>query len=164
MKPAETTLPSDTEVLVKRSFDASVDLVWRAYVEPELLRRWCTGTPGWSMPVCEMDMRAGGKYRWRWRNDENGQEFGFTGDVLEVVPHAKLVHTQMFDAGNLAVSMGSEPSIITVVFDETDGITSVATTIKYASKADRDEALQTSMTDGMEISYQRLDEVLAEEA
>lgn len=164
MKPAETTLPSDTEVLVKRSFDASVDLVWRAYVEPELLRRWCTGTPGWSMPVCEMDMRAGGKYRWRWRNDENGQEFGFTGDVLEVVPHAKLVHTQMFDAGNLAVSMGSEPSIITVVFDETDGITSVATTIKYASKADRDEALATGMTDGMEISYQRLDEVLAEEA
>ena len=164
MKPAETTLPSDTEVLVKRSFDASVDLVWRAYVEPELLRRWCTGTPGWSMPVCEMDMRAGGKYRWRWRNDENGQEFGFTGDVLEVVPHAKLVHTQMFDAGNLGVSMGSEPSIITVVFDETDGITSVATTIKYASKADRDEALATGMTDGMEISYQRLDEVLADKA
>src|SRR5262245_51950947 len=75
MKPAEASLPSDTEVLVKRSFDAPVKLVWRAYMEPDLLRRWCSGTPGWSMPVCEMDMRVGGKYRWRWRNDENGQEF-----------------------------------------------------------------------------------------
>ncbi|MFN0019877.1 MAG: SRPBCC domain-containing protein, partial [Pirellulaceae bacterium] len=79
MKPAEASLPSDTEVLVKRRFDAPVKLVWRAYMEPDLLRRWCSGMPGWSMPVCEMDMRVGGKYRWRWRSDENGQEFGFTG-------------------------------------------------------------------------------------
>ena len=90
MKPAEASLPSDTEVLVKRSFDAPVKLVWRAYMEPGLMRRWCSGMPGWSMPVCEMDMRVGGQYRWRWRSDENGQEFGFTGEVLEVVPHARL--------------------------------------------------------------------------
>jgi len=63
MKPAEASLPSDTEVLVKRSFDATADLVWRAYMEPDLLRRWCSGTPGWSMPVCEMDMRVRGQYR-----------------------------------------------------------------------------------------------------
>ncbi len=162
MKPAEASLPSDTEVLVKRSFDAPVELVWRAYMEPGLLRRWCSGTPGWSMPVCEMDMRVGGKYRWRWRNDENGQEFGFTGEVLEVDQHAKLVHTQVFDAGDLGVSMGSEPSIITVTFQETNGITNVTTTIRYASKADRDAAFSTGMTDGMEISYTLLDEVLKE--
>jgi uncharacterized protein YndB with AHSA1/START domain len=162
MKPAEASLPSDTEVLVKRSFDAPVKLVWRAYMEEDLMRRWCGGHPGWSMPVCEMDMRVGGKYRWRWRNDENGQEFGFSGDVLEVVPHAKLVHTQIFEAGDLGVSMGGEPSIITVTFHEVNGITSVATSIKYASKADRDAAFSTGMTDGMEVSYQRLDGVLAE--
>jgi len=162
MKPAEASLPSDTEVLVKRSFDAPAKLVWRAYMEPELLRRWCTGTPGWSMPVCEMDMRVGGQYRWRWRSDENDQEFGFTGEVLELIPNAKLVHTQIFDAGNLGVSMGGEPSIITVTFHEVNGITNVSTTIRYASKTDRDEAMATGMTDGMEMSYQRLDEVLAE--
>lgn len=161
MKPAEATLPSANEVLVTRSFDAPAKLVWRAYVEPDLLRRWCGGFPGWSMPVCEMDMRVGGKYRWRWRSDENGQEFGFTGEVLEVVPHARLVHTQIFDAGNMGVSMGNEPSIITVTFHEVHGITKVATTIKYASKADRDEALSTGMTDGMEMNYKRLDEMLA---
>lgn len=161
MKPAEASLPSDTEVLVKRSFDAPANLVWRAYMEPELMRRWCGSTPGWSMPVCEMDMRDGGQYRWQWRSDENGMEFGFTGEVLEVVPHAKIVHTQVFDPGNMGIAMGGEPSIITVTFEETDGVTYVTTTVKYASKADRDEALSTGMTEGMEINYTRLDEVLA---
>ena len=162
MKPAEASLPSDTEVLVKRSFDAPVTLVWRAYMEPDLLRRWCSGGAGWSMPVCEMDMRVGGQYRWRWRSDENGQEFGFTGEVLEVVPHARIVHTQAYDPGDLGLSMGGEPSIVTVTFQEADGMTNVATSIKYASKADRDEAFSTGMTDGMETSYQQLDGVLAQ--
>lgn len=162
MKPAEVSLPSDTEVLVKRSFDAPVKLVWRAYMEPDLMRRWCSGLPGWSMPVCEMDMRVGGHYRWCWRSDESGQEFGFTGEVLEVVPRARIVHTQIYDPGDLGYSMGGEPSIVTVTFQEADGITNVATSIKYASKADRDEAFSTGMTDGMEMSYKLLDDVLAE--
>jgi uncharacterized protein YndB with AHSA1/START domain len=162
MKPAEASLPSDTEVLVKRSFDAPVKLVWRAYMEPDLMRRWCSGYPGWSMPVCEMDMRVGGQYRWRWRSDENGQEFGFTGEVLEVVPHARIVHTQIYDPGDLGISMGSEPSIVTVTFQEAADITNMTTTIKFASKADRDEAFATGMTDGMEMSYKRLDGVLAQ--
>ena len=162
MKPAVASLPSDTEVLVERSFDAPAPLVWRAYMEPDLLRRWCTGMPGWSMPICEMDMRVGGKYRWRWRSDDNSQEFGFFGEVLEVVPHTKIVHTQAFDPGDLGVSMGGEPSIITVTFQETNGITHVTTNIKYASKADRDAAFATGMTEGMEMSYQNLDKVLTE--
>lgn len=162
MKPAEATLPSDNEVLVKRSFDAPAKLVWRAYTEPELMRRWCGSTPGWSMPVCEMDMRVGGQYRWQWRNDENGMEFGFTGEVLEVDPHAKIVHTQVFDPGNMGIAMGGEPSIITVTFEDTDGITNVSTNIKYASKADRDEALSTGMTEGMEMNYQVLEALLAD--
>ena len=73
MKPAEVSTPSDREVLVKRSFDAPVNLVWQAYTEPALMRRWLSGPPGWSMPVCEMATHVGGKYRWRWRNNENGQ-------------------------------------------------------------------------------------------
>lgn len=162
MKPAEASLPSDTEVLVQRSFDAPVKLVWRAYMEPDLLRRWCTGPPNWSMPVCDMDMRVGGDYQWRWRNDEDGMEFGFTGEVLEVDPHAKIVHTQVFDPGNMGIAMGGEPSIITVTFEDTDGITNVSTNIKYASKADRDEALSTGMTEGMEMNYQVLEALLAD--
>lgn len=163
MKPAEASMPSDTEVLVKRSFDAPVELVWRAYTEPELMRRWLTAMPGWSMPVCEMTTNVGGKYHWRWRDDANGIEFGFTGEMLEVAPNSKIVHTQIYDPGNMGGSMGDDGSIITVTFDETDGTTNVATLISFASKADRDAAISTGMTDGMETSYSRLDEVLAEE-
>ena len=113
------------------------------------------------MPVCEMTTDVGEKYRWRWRNEENGQEFGFTGELLEVEVHSKIVHTQLFDPGNLGESMGGEPSIITVTFNETDGTTNVATSIKFASPEDRDAAMSTGMTDGMEMSYKQLDSVLA---
>ena len=161
MKPAEVSTPSDREVLVKRSFDAPAKLVWQAYSEPDLMRRWLQGLPGWSMPICEMDVRVGGKYRWRWRNEEGGQEFGFSGELLEVALHSRIVHTQHFDAGDLNESMGSEPYVVTVTFHEADGITNVTTSIKYASQADQDAAFSTGMTDGMEMSYKQLDGVLA---
>jgi uncharacterized protein YndB with AHSA1/START domain len=124
------------------------------------MRRWLTAMPGWSMPVCEMTTDVGGKYRWRWRDDENGVEFGFTGEMLEVAPHSKIVHTQVYDPGTMGGSMGDDASVITVTFNETAGITNVATLIKFASKADRDAAVSTGMTDGMEMSYKQLDRVL----
>jgi uncharacterized protein YndB with AHSA1/START domain len=161
MKPAHASTPSDVEVMVKRSFDASADLVWRAYTEPELVRRWLLGPPGWSMPVCEMDVRVGGKYRWRWRSDEDGKQFGFSGEFLKVVLHSELVHTQIYDSGDLNDSMGQEGAVVTVAFEETGGVTLATTTIRFASKADRDAAFSTGMTDGMEMSYQLLDEMLA---
>lgn len=164
MKPAEVSTPSDRQVLVTRNFDAPVNLVWKAYTEPDLLRRWLTAMPGWSMPVCEMSTHVGGKYRWRWRDDGTGQEFGFTGEMLEVELHSKIVHTQYYDAGDSDFgSMGAEPAMITVTFNEGNGITEVATSIKFASQADRDAALSTGMTDGMELSYKALDHVVASE-
>ncbi len=108
MKPAEVSTPSDREVLVKRSFDAPVDLVWQAYTDPALMRRWLTAMPGWSMPVCEVATHVGGKYRWRWRDNENGQEFGFTGEMLEDELHSKIVQTQSYDPGDLGGSMGED--------------------------------------------------------
>jgi len=82
--------------------------------------------------------------------------------MLEVALHSKIVHTQIYDPGDGEFgSMGDEPSIITVTFNETNGITNVATSIKFASKTDRDAAISTGMTDGMEMSYQSLDGVLA---
>lgn len=114
------------------------------------------------MAVCEMDTRVGGRYRWRWRSDDQAQEFGFAGEFLEIAPHVRLVHTQVYDPGDLGFSMGGEPSIVTVTFREASGMTHLATTIRYASKADRDQAFSTGMTDGMEMSYQKLEGVLAE--
>src|SRR5688572_32586667 len=87
---AQVTLPSDREVKVTRSFRAPRALVYRAYTEPELVRRWLLGPPGWTMPVCEMDVRVGGRYRWRWLSNEDKTEFGFSGVFREVEPRVKL--------------------------------------------------------------------------
>src|SRR5262245_34225236 len=70
MEKAQVTLPSNREVKVTRSFRASRPLAYRAYTEPTLVQRWLLGPPGWSMRVCEMDVRVGGRYRWRWRSDK----------------------------------------------------------------------------------------------
>ncbi len=112
------------------------------------------------MPVCKMDLRPGGKYRWRWRSKENGAEFGFFGEFKELEKYRKIVHTQAFDQGNTGFDMGKEGTLITVTFDEKDNVTTVVTLIEYASKEDRDEALSTGMTDGMEMNYKQLTEVL----
>jgi hypothetical protein len=81
--------------------------------------------------------------------------------MLEVALHSKISHTQIFDPGDLGVSMGGEPYIVTVTFNEDNGMTNVVTSIKFASQADRDAAFSTGMTDGMEMNYQQLDKVLA---
>ena len=159
---AQVTLPSDREVEVTRSFRAPRALVYEAYTTPELMKRWLLGPPGWSMPVCEMDVREGGRFRWRWRSDEDGTEFGFHGEFLEVDAPALLRSTEFYDPGDFGGSMGDEPAHVTVRFDESDGLTTLTTLIAYASKEDRDAAMATGMTDGMEMSYQLLDRLLAE--
>jgi uncharacterized protein YndB with AHSA1/START domain len=131
---------------------------------PELARRWL-GYPGWSMPVCEMDVRLGGKYRWRWRSDENGQEFGFFGTFNEVSEPAKLSYDQYYDPGDFDSAMPTDnPTRIRSTYTEKNGITTLVTVMDFGSKEARDAALSTGMTDGMEVSYQRLDALVAAEA
>lgn len=158
---ADVSLPSDSEVRVTRQFRAPREQVYRAYTTPALLQRWLLGPPGWTMPVCEMDVRVGGKFRWRWRSDEDGQEFGFHGEFREVVPPMRLVHTEHYDAGDVGGDMG-EGALITVELTEEDGITTLVSTMDFGSKAARDAAMSTGMTDGMETSYELLDGLLAD--
>lgn len=161
MRSAQTsivTLPNDFEVVVVRSFAAPRALVFEAHTVPALVQRWLLGPPGWIMPVCEMDVRVGGRYAWRWR-DGKGAEFGFTGEFLEVVPPSRLVHTETFDPGTIGGEMGE--ALVTTEFVEEAGVTTQTMRIRYASKAVRDAAVKTGMTDGMELSYRNLDDVLA---
>jgi uncharacterized protein YndB with AHSA1/START domain len=164
MDKAQVTMPSDREVKVTRSFKAPRALVYRAYTEPELVRRWLLGPPGWSMPVCEMDVRVGGRFRWRWRSDENSSEFGFMGTFREVQPPSKLVHTEAYDPGTVGGPYPGEDAIVTVTFAEADGVTTMTTLIDFGSKQARDAAVATGMTDGMEQSYQLLDRLLDEQS
>ena len=163
IEKAQVTMPSDREVTVTRSFKAPRALVFRAYTEPELVRRWMLETPGWSMPVCEMDVRVGGRYRWRWRSDTDGKEFGFAGTFREVQPPSRLVHTEGYDPGTVGdgYPSGGE-ALVTTTFAEEGGITTMTTVIDFGSKEARDAAVKTGMTDGMEQSYQLLDRLLQE--
>ena len=164
---AEVSLPSDAEVRVSRSFHAPRALVWRAHTDPKLIPRWM-GYPGWSMPVCEMDVRLGGKYRWRWRNDADGQGFGFFGAFNEVDEPAKLSYDQHYDPGDFVLPDGGampsdNPTRIRSAYTEKDGVTTLVTLMDFGSKEARDAAISTGMTDGMETSYQNLDTLIIEQ-
>jgi uncharacterized protein YndB with AHSA1/START domain len=164
VEKAQVTLPSDSEVKVTRSFKAPRALVYRAYTEPQLVQRWLLGPPGWSMPVCEMDVRVGGKYRWRWRSDQDGSEFGFSGTFREVQPASRLVHSEAYDPGTVGEGYPGNEAIVSVTFTEEAGVTTVTSLIDFGSKETRDAAMATGMTDGMEQSYQLLDELLRKQS
>ena len=158
-KPLEVTLPSDREVRVVRSFKAPRQLVWDAHTKPELVVKWMLGPPGWTMPVCEMDVRVGGAYRWRWKSQEAGKEFGFFGTFMEVNEPNKIVFEEHYDPGDVGGPMTSEPAIITNEYTESKGVTTLTVTMLFASKEARDGAVASGMTDGMEIGYARLDDM-----
>ena len=113
------------------------------------------------MPVCEMDARVGGAFRWRWRNDKNGEEFGFHGEYLEVEAPGRLVSTEVFDpAEGGADTMGS--CVVTSELAEEGGRTLMTMLIRYPDAAMRDTVVGTGMIEGMERSYGRLDGLLPE--
>jgi uncharacterized protein YndB with AHSA1/START domain len=158
-KPAEVTLPSDREVRVTRTFNAPRQLVWDAHTRPELVRKW-QGYDEWEMPVCEMDVRVGGTYKWQWRHREDGKRFGFFGTFTEVNRPSKIVHEQHFDRGGMGFAMpAGDPCIVSVELSEQNGVTTLVCNLAFASKDARDGAVSTGMTDGMEHSYGHLDDM-----
>lgn len=158
-RPAEVAFPSDRDVRVTRTFEAPRQLVWDAHTRPELVRQW-QGYGGWDMPVCDMDVRVGGTYKWRWRNLEDGGQFGFFGTFTTVDRPSKLVHEQYFDPGNMDLAMpAGDPCIVSLELSEQNGVTTLVCNLTFASKEARENAVSTGMTDGMEHSYTRLDDM-----
>src|SRR5258706_7646606 len=92
----QVTTPSDREIRMTRVFDAPRRLVFEAFTKPDLVKRWLLGPPGWTMPVCEIDLRVGGKYRYVWRKD-GGTEMGMGGVFREVGQPERIVQTEKFD-------------------------------------------------------------------
>jgi uncharacterized protein YndB with AHSA1/START domain len=144
--------PSDREVLLTRVVSAPRRLVFAAWTEPRHLQRWLTGPEGWTMPVCEIDLRPGGRWRYVYRK-ASGTEMTLTGSVLEVAPPERLVTTE---------SWGPEwpETVNTLVLTESEGRTTIALTITYVSKEARDAALATGAMDGMNRAFELLDELL----
>jgi uncharacterized protein YndB with AHSA1/START domain len=146
------TTPSDREVAATRVFDAPRRLVFDAHTKPEHIRNWMLGPDGWTMPICEIDLRPGGAWHFVWRRAD-GSEMAMRGQYKEVVPPEKVVSTESWG--------GDWPETInTVTLSEKDGKTTLTMTILYPSKEARDAALNTGMQDGMTQSYDRLAEYL----
>jgi len=146
----------DREIVMTRVFDAPRKLVFDAFTKPELLKQWLLGPPGWSMPVCEIDLRIGGRYRYVWRRDTDGTEMGCGGVYREIVPPERLVHTEQFDN-----PWYPGESLITTLLDEQQGKTTLTATMLYESRAARDGILKSGMESGVAASYDRLAELLA---
>jgi uncharacterized protein YndB with AHSA1/START domain len=156
MGEAETlkvTPRGDREVVMTRFFDAPRELVFEAMNEPELLKRWLLGPPGWSMVVCEVDLRVGGAYRYGWLHTD-GSKLEISGDHREVVPPERIVRTErMSDFPGEAVAS-------LVLTEQGDG-TALTLTLSYQSREARDAALASGMERGVAASYDRLAALLA---
>ena len=144
----------DRELVFTRAFNASRELVFDCMTKPELVKRWLLGPPGWTMPVCEIDLRVGGAFRYVWRN-EDGRDMGMGGVYREIVAPERIVNTELFDED----WTGGE-TLTTSTLSEAGGRTTLVTTVVYANEAARKGALVSGMTEGMEMGYARLDELL----
>jgi uncharacterized protein YndB with AHSA1/START domain len=146
---------SDREIVMTRVFDAPRSLVFDAYTKPELLKRWLGVFGGYSMPICEVDLRVGGTYRFVWRGPD-GVEMGVRGVYREVVRPERLVHTEKFDE-----AWYPGESLITTVLAERGGKTALTVTMRYESREARDAVLKSPMEGGVAQSYDKLAELLA---
>jgi uncharacterized protein YndB with AHSA1/START domain len=140
---------------MSRVFDAPRNLVFDAWTKPELLERWLGVRGGWSMVVCEVDLRVGGAYRFVWRGPD-GAEMGMGGVYREIVSPERLVATEAFDD-----PWYSGEALDTTVLVEESGKTTATTTVLYESEEIREAVLQSGMARGVAESYDTLAECLA---
>lgn len=157
---AVVTLPSDREILITRSFDAPVDLVFRALTTPDLVRRWWGfATAEWK--VCEIDLRVGGA--WRYVVTDYGMEVGFHGEYREIDAPHRIVSTEAFE-GLAAMGITDDPdsvaSVNTLTLTEVDGVTTMSTLVLHVTKEHRDGHIESGMEGGMQVSFDRLEDVV----
>jgi uncharacterized protein YndB with AHSA1/START domain len=149
------TMVSDEEIAISRAFDAPRQLVFEAHTKPEHVTQWLLGPEGWTMPVCEIDLRPGGSWRFAWQHAD-GRKLEMTGVYREVVPPFRIVNTERWGPD-------WPETVNTVQFSEEDGRTTVTQTVRYDSREARDAALATGMMSGVERSYELLDGLLAKQ-
>jgi uncharacterized protein YndB with AHSA1/START domain len=151
----KVTTPSDREISMIRSFNAPRDLVFDAWTKPELLKRWLGVRGGWSLAICEIDLKVGGKYRWVWRH-KDGKEMGMGGVYREIVSPERIVSTEKFDD-----PWYEGEAIVTLTLIEQKGKTTITESILYDSKEIRDAVLKSPMESGVAESFNLLEQLLA---
>jgi len=142
----------DTRVRVSRVIRGSVEQVWRAHHEPDLVRRWMLGPDGWTMPRCETATEPGQTYTYAWEHAESGERFGFTGELVQAQAPVRAVTTERM-LGTDGPQVRNEMTLTPL-----ESGTLLTLVITYPSRELRDQILGTGMTDGMETSYARLEQ------
>lgn len=151
----QVTTPSDREIAMTRVFAAPRRLVFDAHTKPDLIKRWLLGPDGWTMPVCEVDLRVGGRYRYVWRKDKTGEAMGMGGVYREIAAPERLVCTEQFDE-----AWYPGEALDTLALVERNGRTTLTQTVLYASREARDIALKSGMETGVAAGYDRLADLL----
>lgn len=154
----QISTPTDTTIVLVRTFDAPRRLVWAAMFTPDKMRRWMLPPPGWTLTRCECEPHEGGALRLAWKDAETDPAMTLEGVFTEVVPHERIVHTETMALASGQV-IGS--LVETHEFVEDGGMTKMRITQTYESKEARDGALASGMDEGMEACYVQLDGVLA---
>lgn len=152
---ATVTLPSDTEIVIEREFDAPAHLVFRATTEPELIERWWSGKRGRVTSV-EVDLRVGGTWRYVMETND-GFEVAFHGTYREIVPDEQVVSTELYEGVPDATE--DDATINTVTYVERDGKTKLTTIVRCPSKEIRDAIIGSGMEGGMQEAFDKLEEV-----
>ena len=151
----QVTAPTDREIVMTRVFNASRNLVFDAHTKPELIRRWLLGPEGWTMPVCEVDLKVGGAYRYVWRRAKDGKEMAMGGVFREIVTNQRIVNTERFDD-----PWYPGDAVDTLVLEEHGGMTKLTQTMLFETQEIRDAVLKSGMEKGVAVSYDRLEEIL----
>jgi len=149
------TVPSDREIVLKREFEAPRSLVWETFTRPEHLKRWW-GLRGSTLSVCKVDLRPGGAWRFVTRSPK-GDENPFCGEYREITPPERLVYTLIYDVEGAR----EHPGLVTDVFTEQSGRTTLVETMLFPSQESRDGLLQSGMKHGAAETFDRLAELLA---
>ena len=150
----KVTTPSDQEIRMTRLFNAPRHLVFEAMTKPEHVKEWWGRLgEGYSVPVCEVDFRVGGA--WRFVNRHPGGEAAFYGDTREIAPPSRLVFTEIFE------QFPDSVSVVTAELTEEGGKTRLTATVRYPSLDVRNMVLETGMARGAGISYDRLEDLVA---
>jgi uncharacterized protein YndB with AHSA1/START domain len=150
------TAHGDREIVMTRVFDAPRHLVFDAHTQPELVKRWLGVRGGWTLAVCEIDLRPGGKYRYVWREESKGIEMGMGGVYREIVRPERIACTEQFDD-----AWYSGEALSTLVLLDDAGKTTLTLTVRYESSHARDGVLKSGMERGVAESYDVLAEILA---
>ena len=154
-RATDAQILSDTQVRVSRVIRGSVEQVWRAHNDADLMRRWLLGPDGWTMPVCEVATSVGDSYRYEWEQADGANRFGFTGELLESEPPHRAVTTEAM------IGMEGPSTLNELTLTPVPEGTLLTLVITYANAEMRDMVLATGMVGGMETSYARLETLLA---